>query len=373
MKDIYIGVDLGGTRLRLMAADGASGKIFKKEISDSPFLEHNGQCLLDVMNPGAPLSLRPAVYLEQKITNFLDQIGISENSVLGIGMSLAGRITPQKNFMGANTAARFAIDEGNGFFGLDVTSALKRRFPGIRIIVENDANATAQVLSAYFEFKEERFCNVYYITISTGIGGGSVHLIPNEMGHMICADGFPDLVPVCGCGGRGCLEAYASGTGLAKRTRAMHQLLLKNPEKLEDFQKYESHRWGKSLPLFQWTKKSAEELSQKNITSREIFERASSSLNCLESYLAEDAARRIAQVCVSLTQLFGIEMICMGGGLVENNPWWRERISDLMKDYLEKNLLCPYVPQILTPPLGESISDYGAIFQVKKDIQFSEL
>ncbi|MPZ12906.1 MAG: ROK family protein, partial [Chloroflexi bacterium] len=66
--------------------------------------------------------------------------------------------------------------------------------------------------------------HVVYLTISTGVGSGFVvdgrlligaHGAAGEAGHMaISLDG-----PLCACGNRGCLEAYASGTGLVNRAR----------------------------------------------------------------------------------------------------------------------------------------------------------
>ena len=99
---------------------------------------------------------------------------------------------------------------------------LLARALAVPAFVENDANAAA--------LGEQRYgagrgvANMVYLTISTGIGGGIIinnHLyagdtgVAGEIGHMtIRYDGR-----LCNCGRLGCLEAYASGTALAKAAR----------------------------------------------------------------------------------------------------------------------------------------------------------
>ncbi|MGH7865301.1 MAG: ROK family protein [Candidatus Binataceae bacterium] len=97
---------------------------------------------------------------------------------------------------------------------------LKRRLAsrlGPRVVVENDANAWA--LGEYWRGAARGRRDVVLITLGTGVGGG---LIVNgemvhgrrggagELGHMtVNPDG-----PRCDCGSRGCLESYASASGL---------------------------------------------------------------------------------------------------------------------------------------------------------------
>ncbi len=89
--------------------------------------------------------------------------------------------------------------------------------------VENDASAAA-LAEAWWG--SGRGCGTFvYVTISTGIGGGAVvdgtllrgaNGNAGELGHISVAyEGWP-----CpGCGRRGCLEAFASGTNIARRAR----------------------------------------------------------------------------------------------------------------------------------------------------------
>jgi len=93
----------------------------------------------------------------------------------------------------------------------------------------NDANAAA--LGEMFFGAGKRLQDVIYITVSTGVGGGIIlggklHTgagsVAGEIGHIsIVPEGKP-----CACGKRGCLEAYASGTAIAKDVKA--QMTRKN-------------------------------------------------------------------------------------------------------------------------------------------------
>ncbi|OPZ64967.1 MAG: Glucokinase [Firmicutes bacterium ADurb.Bin506] len=91
---------------------------------------------------------------------------------------------------------------------------------GVPVIVENDANAAAVAENLLGAGKASR--NMMYITVSTGVGGGLVldrrlyrgsGGAAGEIGHTtVLPNG-----PLCGCGNRGCLEALASGTAIARR------------------------------------------------------------------------------------------------------------------------------------------------------------
>jgi len=92
------------------------------------------------------------------------------------------------------------------------------------VAIENDANAAAL---AEWRFGAGRGHNdVVYLTMSTGVGGGLIldgrlyrghRGSAGELGHILLeADGER-----CGCGLRGCFEAYAGGASWAKRLRAV--------------------------------------------------------------------------------------------------------------------------------------------------------
>jgi glucokinase len=93
---------------------------------------------------------------------------------------------------------------------------------GLRVTVENDANA-----AAWGEFRfgvGKDVDNLVFVTLGTGVGGGVIsHGVllrgargtGGELGHITVQPASPR----CGCGNRGCLEALASGTAIARGAR----------------------------------------------------------------------------------------------------------------------------------------------------------
>jgi len=102
-----------------------------------------------------------------------------------------------------------------------IVRILEKRF-GVPVSLDNDANAAA--LGEYFYGAGRGFKDLFYVTISTGIGGsiicgGQIHhgvqAGAGEVGHTIVdTNGV-----LCRCGIRGCFETIASGTGIARRMR----------------------------------------------------------------------------------------------------------------------------------------------------------
>lgn len=96
------------------------------------------------------------------------------------------------------------------------------RLTGLPVVIENDANAAAW---GEFRFGAGRGTrDQLMVTIGTGVGGGIVadgrllrggFGVAGEIGHLcVVPDGR-----VCGCGNRGCLEQYASGSALVRTVR----------------------------------------------------------------------------------------------------------------------------------------------------------
>ena len=125
-----------------------------------------------------------------------------------VGIGAAGFVSSDRNTMASGTNLDWT--------GVKIGDVVSEGV-GLPVVVENDANAAG--------WAEARFgagagkANVLVVTLGTGVGGAVVidgHLVRGaagfaaEIGHIsIVPDGRP-----CGCGLRGCLERYASGTAL---------------------------------------------------------------------------------------------------------------------------------------------------------------
>ena len=107
---------------------------------------------------------------------------------------------------------------------VELQKILEEIYPNIKIAILNDANAAT--LGEWYFGSGEKVNNLIMVTVGTGIGGGIVidgKLFEGnlgkgaEFGHaLLVMDGRP-----CGCGRKGCLEAYASATALVNDAKEM--------------------------------------------------------------------------------------------------------------------------------------------------------
>jgi glucokinase len=127
---------------------------------------------------------------------------------------------------------------------------------GVPTFLDNDANLAGL---AEWKFGAARgHHNVLYLTVSTGVGGGVIindrllqgsHGLAAELGHTIVqVDG-----PLCGCGQRGHLEAFSSGTGIerfvADQLKAGRQSVLKPSKRNSAHDISEAARQGDALSI----------------------------------------------------------------------------------------------------------------------------
>lgn len=110
-----------------------------------------------------------------------------------------------------------------GWHNVPIRQMVEERL-GIPTFLDNDANAAA--LGEFLFGAGRGSTNMIYVTVSTGIGGGFVldgrlyhgaDGAAGEIGHVTILPRGPH----CGCGNRGCLEAVASGTAIAREGREL--------------------------------------------------------------------------------------------------------------------------------------------------------
>lgn len=187
-----------------------------------------------------------------------------------------------------------------GLRNVDLAADLAVRF-GRPIVVENDA-----VAAAYGEYRLlGNMHSLAYIGLGTGVGGGLVyadrpyagqHGAAMEVGHVIVEHG--DRARPCGCGNRGCLEQYASASGVVLSYR------LATGVTLDAARIAELARTGDSQAMA-------------------AFELAGA---CL------------ARVAAHLAKILDIGQIVIGGGL--SNAW------DLMQEAFERQLQSDLIPAL---------------------------
>jgi predicted NBD/HSP70 family sugar kinase len=164
-----------------------------------------------------PQGFRPADGLslaEDVIKRLMDQIGVADNALVGIGVGIPGAIN-QLTRMPVRGAVSVEWEDFDPF------GELERRFK-VPVVVDNDANlgAVAELIWGPYG----RVSNLIYLKIGTGIGTGLILYgapfggaagVTGEVGHFEVVPGGRS----CRCGNRGCLEAEASTSAMIERAR----------------------------------------------------------------------------------------------------------------------------------------------------------
>lgn len=188
-----IGVDLGGTNLRI-AAVSPDGHILEKIALDTEVMQGRERVVNDMCDA---------------ITELRGRLQSAE--LLGIGIGMPGVI---------NLATGMVRQSPNlpGWSDFPVRDDIEQRL-GTRVILENDANAAA--LGEKWVGAGKDVSGLCILTLGTGIGGGLIlngriwhgmDGMGGELGHMtIDPNGL-----LCNCGNLGCIEAYASATGIVR-------------------------------------------------------------------------------------------------------------------------------------------------------------
>ena len=197
MNRFSIGVDLGGTNLRIAAVDEQGG-------------------LIEKVTLGTRISLGP----DHVISDMCDAIQRMSDKyrnaapLLGIGIGVPGIIDMQTGLVRESPNLP-------GWVDYPARAAIEQRLKTV-VILENDANVAA--LGEKWLGAAKDYSDVAMLTLGTGVGGGLVmggviwrgaNGMAGEFGHTtVEPEGYP-----CGCGNRGCLEQYASATAVVRLAR----------------------------------------------------------------------------------------------------------------------------------------------------------
>jgi glucokinase len=198
MADLYGALDLGGTKLRAVVADlegNVTGEIIRASEADK----------------GPELIIgRMIETLEESAA----EAGAKVSQLRAVGVASPGALDLVHGLVQG-------APQLPGWDGVPLVDIMSKRL-GLPVFLENDANAAALGENRFGAGRGTRY--LVYLTISTGVGGGiiidrkvyhGVSGAAGELGHMIVWFNGPR----CPCGERGCLEAIASGMGLAWRAQ----------------------------------------------------------------------------------------------------------------------------------------------------------
>ena len=195
-KDLVIGIDVGGQTAKCGVVD-KEGNILTQRVIRSN--EHTS-------------AVEFTDALAKTLHAMVAEAG-AEGRILGIGMG-----APNGNYYtGVIENAMNVTWARNG--RVPIAQMLQERMEGIPVILTNDANAAAVGEMRYGAARGMK--NFIVITLGTGVGSGIVidgkvvygnDGFAGELGHTCAIRGGR----LCGCGNKGCLEAYCSAVGTAK-------------------------------------------------------------------------------------------------------------------------------------------------------------
>ncbi|MDE7132206.1 MAG: ROK family glucokinase [Lachnospiraceae bacterium] len=195
MAEYVFGVDIGGTTVKLGLFDNSGNVLDKWEI---PTRTDNGGT-----------NILPDI--AQSIQDKMSEKNIDKDNVAGVGVGAPG---PVDGAGIIHKAVNLGWDEMN------LKQELSSLLSGMRVEGGNDANVAA--LGEMWKGGGQGYGNLVAVTLGTGVGGG---IIINgkimtgatgsggEIGHIHVED---EESEACGCGNYGCLEEYASATGITR-------------------------------------------------------------------------------------------------------------------------------------------------------------
>jgi glucokinase len=197
MTSYAIGVDLGGTNLRIAAV-------------------HEDGTLLEKLSTGTQVG-KGRDFVIGEMTDRIREVSAqlaSTGALVGIGIGVPGIIDMETGMLRESPNLP-------GWSDYPVRDEIEKRL-GTQVILENDANAAA--LGEKWLGAARDYSSMCMFTLGTGVGGGLVlggkiwhgmTGMAGELGHItVYPDGYP-----CPCGNRGCVEQYASATAVVRMAR----------------------------------------------------------------------------------------------------------------------------------------------------------
>ena len=310
MKYIF-GIDIGGTTVKCGLFEKDGSLIDKWEIPTDR-TENGKNILTDVATA---------------ILNKAAEKGIVKTDIAGIGMGVPGPVLADGTVLGC-------INLGWGT--VNAKEAMERLI-GVPVYVGNDANVAALGEAVYGGGRG--YDSVLMVTLGTGVGGG---LILNgqivcgangaaaEIGHIIVE---PDETDVCGCGGHGHLEQYASATGIVRMAKKRLAL----SDEMTALRKYD--------PL----------------TAKDIFDEAKNG-DAIALELTDRLGSYLALVLTHVAAVVDPVAFVIGGGVSKAGTI----LTDAIERHYNHNILKALCgKKILLAELGNDAGIYGAASMVR--------
>ena len=264
MANYVFGVDIGGTTVKI-GLFSTEGELLDKWAITTRTDDGGAYILGDIAD---------------SVKAKMEERGISKEDVLGVGMGVPGPVRDDGTVIKC-------VNLGWGVF--NAAEELSQLL-GVKVKVGNDANMAA--LGEMWQGGGKGHENIVMITLGTGVGGGiilggkmlaGVNGAGGEIGHMTMDLSETD---VCNCGKRGCLEQYASATGIVRMAnKALNDS--DRPSKLREVQ---------------------------YISAKEIFDAAKTG-DDLAMELVDELGKKLGLAMAQVAAVVDPEVFVIGGGV----------------------------------------------------------
>ena len=317
-KKYRIGVDLGGTNVKIAIVDDAGNIICSRSAPTDA-------------DKGFEAAYENIVNV---IYTIINECEVSKEEISGIGFGLPGLIDSKNGIIKD-------LPNMPGWVNIPFGEMIKKEFD-LRVEIVNDVRAAT--LGEYKFGAGRGVSNLVCITIGTGIGSGMIidgklvkgsTSVAGEIGHMTLQEHGG---PICGCGNTGCLEALGSASSIVKRG---HELLTGGrPSKIREI------------------------MGDGPLTAQVIAEAAAQG-DAPASRILYETGRWIGIGLANIVNLLNPELIIIGGGVAQAGA----PLIDPIRENIQKRALklSAAAVRVETASLGEKAGVIGASLLVSSD------
>lgn len=312
----FAGVNIGRDEMSFLISD-LQNNIVKEESCPDFELQDRPQCLEKICS---------------KIEQFIESCGVDRSKILGMGVSISGRVNPDTG----RSYRYFTSSEES------LSQIVETRI-GIRVLLENDTRA--RCYAEYTTSKSQNERDVLYLHLGRGLAIGIVmdgklyygkSGFAGEFGHIP----FFDNEIICACGKKGCLETEVSGIAIEEKFRKLV---------------------SQGVNTILRDKYNANE----PIRIDDIIEAAKRDDN-LSIELIEEVGEKAGKAVAFLINTFNPEAVIVGGNLAEAGDYLMLPLKSATNKY-SLNLVYKDTKFRLSK-MGQSASAWGAAMLIRNQI-----
>ncbi len=357
VRDVVAGFDIGGTKVALVLAD-SDGRQLRRSVEPT-----------DTSAPSIDVAPDRATYrgLSTQLVRMLqDALSASRGARLrAIGVVSAGPIREGGLWNPPNIVPTGDARSAPCLpWYIPVVPPLREVF-ACPVDLLNDCSGA--VLGEVFDglgkdVEDKSTLYLAYATISTGFGvgawdGGRLVLgkegNAGELGHIVArVDGLP-----CGCGNRGCVEAYASGAGIVRNARARVMSLDVDARRRSSLAAYVAR------PPTAQSRSTPEAEPRDDVTPAVVFDAAERGDPIARAVIA-DGVFAAGVALSAIANAYDPQAISVGGGIALAHP---EILDGIRAEMLKHLNVC--APEVCLTPLGAAVTERGAIAVARRAAQ----